>query len=72
MTATPDGCRYLASERVDAEEAVDRISELLALAKRNGDAVRTRVCPRVPAHHGRRARARRTYPLDRARLGRGS
>jgi glycerol-3-phosphate dehydrogenase len=43
QTATPEGCRYLAVERVNAEEAIDRISELLKIAEHKGDEVRMQV-----------------------------
>jgi len=42
-TATPEGCRYLALERVNAEEDIERITELLTIAERKGDEVRIRV-----------------------------
>jgi hypothetical protein len=38
-----DQCRTLALARVDAEEAIDRIEELLKIAERTGDKIRQQV-----------------------------
>jgi gamma-glutamyl-gamma-aminobutyrate hydrolase PuuD len=41
MTTTPEQCRWLGRERVDCEEAIDRIEELLRI--HGGDEVRQKV-----------------------------
>jgi hypothetical protein len=59
---TANQCRYLAVERVRAEEAVEKAAELIAVAERTGDKTRLRVWTEKRDEARQRAEAlRATY-----------